>query len=139
MAQCQAVKDNGEPCQATPEFVDPETGFCPAHDPTRPNEMKERGRSGGLKSAEVRRKAKGLHPDELPDLRTHEDAKIWLEVVGRAVSTGRLGDREAQAAIRAVSEWVKTAAEEATREVVDELKAEIDRLKDEVDERSRPW
>ena len=68
--------------------------------------------------------------------RTQEDAQDWLETIGRAVATGRLSDRQAQAAIRAVSEWVRTAGERATAEVVDELRAEVDRVKREMAARS---
>ncbi len=48
--------------------------------------------------------------NEPPELRTHEDAQNWLETIGRAVATGRLSDRQAQAAIRTVAEWVKAEA-----------------------------
>ncbi len=93
--------------------------------------MAERGRKGGL-ATKRRNASPGLRAKELPDLRTHEDAQAWLETIGRAVATGRLSDRQAQAAIRAVSEWVRTAGERATAEVVDELRSEIDRVKREM-------
>lgn len=138
--QCRATKANGEPCQASQEFVDPETGYCPAHDPSRPDEMRKRGQKGGINSGKARRKAMGLDPSELPPLRTHEDARKWLEIIGRATATGRLGNREAQAGIRAVSEWVNVAAEQATKAVVEELGDEIERLKEELGEPwERPW
>ncbi len=56
----------------------------------------------------------GLDPDELSELQTHEDAQNCLETIGRAVASGRLGDRQAQAVIGAVSECVRTEGERAT-------------------------
>ena len=93
--------------------------------------MAERGRKGGLAT---KRKAAspGLDPAELPKLRTHEDAQNWLETIGRAVATGRLSDRQAQAAIRATAEWVRAEGERQTSEVVNKLRAEIDRVKSEI-------
>ncbi|MCH7562381.1 MAG: hypothetical protein IH968_01040 [Gemmatimonadetes bacterium] len=93
--------------------------------------MAQRGRKGAEATAKKLRGV-GLDPAELPNLRTHEDAQGWLETIGRAVATGRLSDRQAQAAIRAVSEWVRTAGERATAEVVNELRFEIDRVKAEI-------
>ncbi len=93
--------------------------------------MAERGRKGGL-ATKRKMASPGLKSDELPELRTHEDAQGWLETIGRAVATGRLSDRQAQAAIRAVSEWVKAEGERATAEVVNELRFEIDRVKAEI-------
>ena len=93
--------------------------------------MAERGRKGGL-ATQRKAASRGLDPAELPDLRTHEDAQNWLETIGRAVATGRLSDRQAQAAIRAVAEWVKAEGERATVEVVNELRSEIDRVKSEI-------
>ena len=97
--------------------------------------MAERGRKGGL-ATKRRNTSPGLEPDELPELRTHEDAQNWLETIGRAVATGRLSDRQAQAAIRAVSEWVRAEGERQTSEVVNELRAEVDRVKGELGSRS---
>lgn len=75
----------------------------------------------------------GLDARELPPLESHGDAKLWLERIGRAVSTGRLGDKEANAAIRAVSEWVRAHEGELTAYVVDDLADEVARLKEELD------
>ena len=97
--------------------------------------MAERGRKGGL-ATKRRMASSGLDPNELPELKTHEDAQEWLETIGRAVATGRLSDRQAQAAIRAVAEWVKAEGERATAEVINELRSEVDRVKSEMASRS---
>ena len=97
--------------------------------------MAERGRKGG-QATKKKLSSPGLEADELPPLKTHEDAQAWLETIGRAVATGRLSDRQAQAAIRAVSEWVKAEGERATAEVVDELRAEVERVRADVASKS---
>jgi len=92
--------------------------------------MVRRARKGGYARGESG--PPGLSPEDLPPLETHRDAKMWLEVVGRAVATGRLSDRSGQAVIRAVSEWVKAHEGELTAHVVDDLQEEVKRLKDEL-------
>jgi hypothetical protein len=88
--------------------------------------------------------------EDLGDLRTHEDAKGWLEAIGRAVVTRGLGNREATAGIRAVEAWLKAEGERATMQVVEELRAEVARLKvdtsagrsntgTEIGRRRTPW
>lgn len=85
---------------------------------------RELGRKGGYASGTGQ---EGLDPEELPELETFEDAKMWLEAIGRATATGRLKDRSAQAAIRAVEAWLK--AED------DRLEAEqLNRLMDAISE-----
>ena len=70
--------------------------------------------------------------EELPPLKDHGDAKIWLERISRAVATGQLTDRSASAAIRGVSEWIKAHEGQLTAHVVDDLQGEVDRLKNEL-------
>ena len=63
-------------------------------------------------------------------LESHQDAKRWLETIGRAVATGRLGDRAAQAAIKAVSEWVKAEGERVGAVEFEQLREDVEKLKD---------
>lgn len=127
--RCKHVKDDGTGCGSPEAFVDPGTGYCHAHGPDAKEIMAERGRKG----AEVRnRSERGLDPEELPPLGSHSDAKRWLEAIGRAVATGRLGDRPAQAAIRAVSEWVSTLGEELVAEDVEALRDRLEALEGEL-------
>ena len=122
---CAGLNVKGEPCESP--FVGKE-GFCNAHGPGGQERMKRLAQKGGIKS----RQPSGLDPNELGPLETHENAQAWLETLGRAVACGRLSDRQAQAAIRAVGEWVRTAGERATSEVLIELRDEIDRVKAEI-------
>ncbi len=83
----------------------------------------------GLKSAIKARQARGLDHDELGPLQSHQDAKRWLEVVGRAVASGKLGERAAQAVIRAVSEWVRAEGQRFTVTAVEKLREEVERIR----------
>ena len=131
---CKHVGPDGKGCRAPKQFVD-DSGYCHAHGPGSAETMAQRGRKGAEATAKKLR-CVGLGPHELPDLRTHEDAQNWLEIIGRAVAVGRLSDRQAQAAIRAVAEWVRAEGERATAEVINELRSEVDRVKSEMASRS---
>ena len=120
--QCAGVNATGEPCRSPIVGKD---GFCPAHRPGG----EERMRRLALKGAMASRATSGLASDTLGPLANHQDAKRWLEEIGRAVVTGRLKDRDAGAGIRAVEAWLKAEGERVTMQVVEELKAEVERLK----------
>lgn len=87
--------------------------------------------------AEASRRNGGLDSESLPPLDDHEAARTWLGVIGRAVATGKIKDRDATAAIRAVEAWLKVRGEEITLSVVEELRAEVDRLKSEMSSRPK--
>lgn len=96
-----------------------------------PEAKKRYYRELGRKGAYSKNKGDGgLEPEELPKLETYDDAKMWLEAIGRAVATGRLKDRSAQAGIRAVEAWLKAESDrlEATEEL-QELRKDIEELK----------
>lgn len=134
--RCQATKDDGTPCEAPETLVDPETGLCPSHDPENREKVRENARKGG-EAAARRLEGKGLSPDELDPLEDHADAKRALDQVRRAVLTGRISDKVAHAATRAVSEWVKAHEGELTARVVDDLEEEVERLQSELEGRPR--
>lgn len=137
--RCGHPKDDGEPCP-TPIALCSSCGRCRSHCAYSEacDYSEEQVRAARSKGARARNaKARGddpagLEPDELPPLKDHDAAKSWLEVIGRAVTTGRLGNREAQAAIRAVHTWLNAEAEQVTREELDELRSAVERLQDEV-------
>lgn len=104
-------------------------GYCAAHRPGGQERMRELAKRA-VRARQLQ--TEGLAPAELPPLEDHADAKLWLERLGRAVATGRLGERAAQASIRAVSEWVKAHEGELTAHVVDDVEAELERLKAEL-------
>lgn len=131
--RCQHVKDDGTPCRSPEGFVDEETGYCHAHGPDADEVMSERGRAG----ARASNRGKALDPDELGTLEDHSDAKAALDQIRRAVLTGRISDKVAHAATRAVSEWVKAHEGELTARVVDDLESEVERLQSELEGRPR--
>lgn len=90
-------------------------------------------RNLGAKGGHANRKdPPGLQCGTLGPLEDHADAKRWLERIGRAVATNRLGTHQASVAIRAVSEWVSAHEGELTVRVIDELEAEVEQLKAEM-------
>jgi len=129
--RCQATKKDGRPCGAPPALVDPETGYCRSHRPGAKERLSRQGTKGG-EATSAKHKLPGMSDDELPPLQSHEDAKEWLEKIGRAVLTQKITDRTASAAIRGVSEWIKAHEGQLTAKVVDELQNEVDRLKKEL-------
>ena len=119
---CSGTNAAGDPCGAPPNVVDPETGRCPAH----ATEGKERMRELGRKGAEASRaEPEGMPPDTLNPLTCFEDAKARLDLICRAVLEGRIDERAANAAIRAVSEWVKTEGDRLSAQVVEELEERV--------------
>ncbi len=129
--QCRGINAQGDPCKAHPNMVD-ENGWCPAHGPGAQERLREQGKKGG---AALRRKwqaIRGLEPEDLGPLDTHEDAKRWLEVIGKAVLSNTIDSKAAHAGARAVETWLKAEGERVTMTVVEDLKAEIDRLKAEL-------
>ena len=93
--------------------------------------MAERGRIGAEVSKQVRRKGKGLRPGELGSLRTPEDAKRWLRIIGRAVAEGRLRSRDGDATTRAVREWLRAHEAGVVSDRLEDLKATVAELKGE--------
>jgi hypothetical protein len=87
-------------------------------------------RRRGLRGAIASRSRKTLNPDDLGKLTDHADAKRWLETIGRAVASGALSDRAAQAATRAVAEWIKAEESRLTREVVEQLRRRVEELEE---------
>ncbi len=123
--QCAGTNASGEQCASPIVGTD---GYCAAHRPGGDARMRELAMRGALAS----QKPKGVDPEVLGPLRTHDDAQRWLEEIGRAVVVGHLQDRPARAGIQAVEAWVRVEGERLTMEVVEDLRSEVERLKREV-------
>jgi hypothetical protein len=93
--------------------------------------MAERGRIGAEVSKQVRRKGKGLRPGELGPLRSPDDAKRWLRIIGGAVAEGRLRSRDGDATTRAVREWLRAYEAGAVTDRLEELRTHVEELKNE--------
>lgn len=126
--QCQGTNADGSPCGSPASFVDPESGFCPSHDPDNREKIREAARKGGQAMAR-RMEKKGLGDDELPPLDSPQAAERWLEATGRAVATGRLAHNEGKAVARLIREWLRAreAGEVAAR--MEELEEKMAALK----------
>ena len=85
--RCRETTGDGSPCRAPASLVNPETRYCPSHDPRHRERLREAGRKGGEAMAR-RFKRKGLDEDELPPLNSPEAAELWLECIGLALSKG---------------------------------------------------
>ena len=80
----------------------------------------------GRKGAKASRRGTGLAPGELGGLESHSDAKRWLRLIGEAVVTGRLSNRDAQAGVKAVEAWLKAHGEGVVAKDVAELREALD-------------
>jgi hypothetical protein len=137
MPACQGVKDDGSACMIDPRFVDDESGYCMAHDPEKGTKrMSELGRLG-QEAIQRKAAAKGITEEELGPLETLDDAKRWLEVIGKAVAQGRLSDRAGGTVVRAVSEWVKAFESGTSAEMYQSLKKKLAHLEGEAATRGR--
>jgi HAMP domain-containing protein len=65
-------------------------------------------------------------------LKTVEDAQRRLERLGTWAAAGMMAGSVAGAAVRSVEVWLKAQESKLTREVVEDLKGELDRLKAEL-------
>ena len=83
--RCAGTNARGESCQSP---MVGEDGYCTAHRDGGSATMAERGRKGA-ESLKKHWRGQVLDETDLPPLRTPFDAEQWLEVVGRAVATGR--------------------------------------------------
>lgn len=138
---CRGTNATGDPCGAPSRFVG-DDGWCPPHRPGNREALREAGRKGTAahhgNGARDSPEPEGLDPEALPPLRDHADAKKRLDLIGRAVLTGRIGDKVAHAATRAVREWIRGHEGELTARVVDDLEQEVERLQREVEGSGRP-
>jgi hypothetical protein len=94
-------------CGVPSHLIDPETLYCFSHCPTREADRKEAHRRAGEATARRNRKRTVLDVGELGALETPADAARWCAKVGSAVAEGRLSSSQAQATIRAVSEFIR--------------------------------
>lgn len=124
---CKGFNTGGERCEAPDNTLDGE-GYCPAHRAGGLATMREIAAKGGA-ATKAKHDGGGFTVDELTALVTLEDSKLALVQVRNAVLSRRITDREANAATKAVSEWVKAEAALTSRKVVDDLTAEQARVK----------
>lgn len=121
---CDGTKPDGSPCGAPSNLVDPDSGFCPSHDPDNRERVQEAARKGGEATAR-KLKREGLQEDALPKLDSPQAAERLLEVVARAVTTGTLGHNAAKAVARLVREWLRAREAGEVEDRVTELERKL--------------
>lgn len=126
--KCSATNADGTPCGAPESFVDPSTGLCPSHSENASERLSEYGRKGAKATAKKLQRD-GLEDHELPPLDTPQAAERWIEVVGRAVATGRMSHNEGRTLARLVREWLRTREAGEMADRVDELQEKVAKLK----------
>lgn len=124
MPGCNATRTDGEPCKAPEAMVDPDTGYCPSHQPDAAERLSEAGRKGA-EATNRRFRGEKLSEEELPPLDSPQAAEIWLENVGRAIATGRLSSAEGNAVKSTVREWLRAREAGEMQERIDELERKL--------------
>ncbi len=128
--RCRETRVDGSPCGAPENLVDPETGLCPAHRPGGREKLREAAMKGAEATKRVWR-SKGLDPEELPPLRTPQDAERWAEVLGRAVASGNLTHSQGKAISSLLREWRASHEAGVVSGRLEELRATVAELKSE--------
>ena len=88
--------------------------------------------SKGGKAAARRKLSLERVERELPPLDSLEAAMVRLDRVGLWAAAGMLTGSVASAVVRSVEVWIRGHESKLTREVVEELKSEVNRLKTEL-------
>ena len=117
--RCAGTNTTGEPCKNP---VVGEDGYCAAHRPGGRDRMRALGTKGALAS-----RKSGLDPDDLPTLDGPQTAALWLDRVGRAVATGKLGHREGTAVVRAVEAFLRAHDAGEVTEDIAKMRAALEK------------
>ena len=129
MLRCRARNARGKPCGSPPGLVDPSTRLCSTHAPGGIKALRERGQKGAEVSARVRQRRRPLTSDELPPLRTPDDAERWTEVVGRAVAERRLTASEGRTVASLLREFLAAHKAGAQAKELTKLRQQVDALR----------
>ena len=126
--RCSGQNSQGEPCGAPSSLVSRVTGLCPAHAPGGLERLRDAGRRGAEATARRFRNG-GLAPDDLPPLRSPQDAERWAEVVGRAVAERRLTHSEGRAVASLIREFLKAHSDGKVTRRIEELGEAVAKLR----------
>jgi hypothetical protein len=117
---CQGTTAKGEPCESP---MADDSGYCPTH----------RIRSMGGKATAAKYASKGYAEGEVPRITTLDEAKSALADIHISVLTRRITDREANAGTKTIAEWIKGDTASITKNLVNELTAELQDKTKEID------
>ena len=123
--RCAGTNARGEACRSP---MVGEDGYCAAHRDGGSATMAERGRKGA-ESLKKHWRGQVLAETDLPPLRTPVDAEQWLEVVGRAVATGRLSHNQGRTIATTVREWLKAHEAGKVSRKIEDLSEAVAKLR----------
>ena len=123
--RCAGTNAQGGACQSP---MVGEDGYCTAHRDGGSAAMAERGRKGA-ESLRKHWRGQVLDEKELPPLRTPQDVEQWLEVIGRAVATGRLSHNQGRTIATTVREWLKAHEAGKVSQKIEELSEAVAKLR----------
>ena len=103
--------------------------WCNSHDPDPVvAETRKLGQARGSLRTQMRFK-RGLDAVELGSLTSAEDAKRWSAVIATAAACGRITPSQANAAIRAVHEFLRSHDQDVKENELSDLKRDVAALK----------
>lgn len=132
--RCSGTNSEGQACEVPPALLTQDADgrhWCSSHDPSPEAEQRRKLASmrGGEATRIKHRKIKALDPGELGTLDTPEDAARWTRIIAEAVATGRLSTGAANAATRAVSQWLSARDLHVRETRLGRLEAEVERIR----------
>lgn len=93
----------------------------------------------GGEATKAKRGRHALKIDQLPALEDHGSAKAWLAALAEGVASGQLS-RSLSGEVRKILKTFMSAHKaEVTDEVVDEIRTELDQLRQKLEGRDEPW
>lgn len=127
--RCKETNAAGEPCGASPSFVDPETRLCTTHQPGARERLSEQGKKGA-KATKKKWDRPGLTPDQLGELEDVGDVKRWIALITGGVLSGQVDQKDATAATRALKVWLNANEHEGEYQALQE---ELEELRDRLE------
>ena len=102
-----------------------------------PSVAKEMGRRGGRAKAANARLSPAQVEQELGDLKTPADAERWLQRLTVMAVSGKVAGTVLHGAVRAVEIWMRVKEAEASFEVVEALRDDVRKLREDRDRLAR--
>jgi hypothetical protein len=123
MPHCHALTAAGLPCQSPDHMVD-DSGYCLQHRADNAAQRAANASLGGNATAKKHASA-GFSVSELRPLASLEDAKLSLVDIRDAILTRKVTHTEGRSATGAIEAWIKAEAAALTKNLVNELTAQL--------------
>lgn len=131
---CAGLTGDGAPCRVPPKLLSgPDAEgrwWCASHDPDPVVRQQQAlaSQRGAAATRARHRKLRALDRGELGPLDTPEDAQRWAATIARAVAEGRLAQGAANAATRALNQWLNARDLNVRESRLRKLENEVARL-----------